>query len=144
MKRAQLQILLHGLVVVLVGLLCGVPYGRAITHGWGEESVRAWRLAHSGSVAAGLSLMIVAGVSHLFVLTPRALALLVWSGVLSAYGFTVALVVAAVGGVRGLTLAGPPANVIAFLANSVAAAASLVWVAVMLRGTIAALREAER
>jgi hypothetical protein len=142
MKRAQLQILLHGLIVLLVGLLCGIPYGRAITHDWGEEGVRAWRVAHFGLVVGGIWLMVVAGVSHLLVLTKRSIALLVYSVVTSAYGFTVALVVAAVGGVRGLELAGPALNVIAFLANAVAALASLLWVAVMLLGTIVALRQA--
>jgi len=142
MKRAQLQILLHGLIVLLVGLLCGIPYGRAITHDWGEEGVRAWRVAHFGLVVGGIWLMVVAGVCHLLVLTKRSIALLVYSVVTSAYGFTVALVVAAVGGVRGLELAGPTLNVIAFLANAVAALASLVWVAVMLLGTIVALRQA--
>jgi len=140
-KRAQLQILLHGLVVLLVGLLCGIPYGRAITHDWGEEAVRAWRFAHFGLVVAGMWLMVVAGVSHLLVLTTRRIALLVYSVVTSAYGFTVALVVAAVGGVRGLELAGPALNVIAFLANSVAAFTSLVAVGVMLLGTLVALRQ---
>jgi hypothetical protein len=143
MKRAQLQILLHGLIVLLVGLLCGIPYGRAINHDWGAEAVRGWRVAHFGLVVGGLSLMVVAGVAHLLVLTRRSVALLVYSVVTSAYGFTLALVVAAVGGVRGLNLAGPSLNVIAFLANLGAALASLVWVAVMLLGTIAALRRAD-
>jgi hypothetical protein len=142
MKRAQLQILLHGLVVLLVGLLCGVPYGRAITHDWGEEAVRAWRVAHFGLVVGGIWLMVVASVSNLLVLTTRTSALLVYSAVTSAYGFTVALVVAAIAGVRGLELAGPALNIIAFLANSVAAVASLVSVGVMLFGTLVALRQA--
>ncbi len=58
MKRAQQRILFHGLVVLLVGLLCGVPYGQAITHAWGEEAVRAWRLAHFGLVVTGIWLMV--------------------------------------------------------------------------------------
>ena len=53
----------------------------------------------------------------------------------------VALVVAAIGGVRGLELTGPALNVIVFLANSVAALASLVSVGVMLFGTLVALRQ---
>ena len=142
MKRAQLRILLHGLVVLLVGLLCGVPYGRAITHDWGEEAVRAWRVAHFGLVVGGIWLMVVAGVSNLLVLTTQSSALLVYSVLTSAYGFTVALVVAAIGGVRGLELAGPALNVIAFLANSVAALASLVSVGVMLFGALVVLRQA--
>ena len=86
--------------------------GRAITHDWGEEAVRAWRVAHFGLVVGGIWLMVVAGVSHLLVLTTRSIALLVYSVVTSGYGFCGALVVAAVGGVRGLELAGPALNVI--------------------------------
>ena len=60
MKRAQRQILLHGLIVLLVGALCGVPYGQALTKGWGEEAVRAWRLAHFSLVFGGVWLLAVA------------------------------------------------------------------------------------
>ena len=142
MKRAQLRILFHGLIVLLIGLLCGVPYGRAITHAWGEEAVRAWRFAHFGLVLAGIWLMVVAGVSQLLLLSTRGITILLYSVVVSGYGFTIALVVAALGGVRGLEPTGPIVSVVAFLANSVAALASLIWVAVMIVGTVVALREA--
>ena len=143
MRRAQLRMLFHALVVLLVGLLCGVPYGQAITRAWGEEAVRAWRFAHFGLVVAGIWLMVVAAVSHLLALNTRNIAILIHSVVISAYGFTIALVVAAVGGARGLEPTGSGLNVLAFLANSVAALASLVSVAVMIVGTVAALRGAE-
>jgi hypothetical protein len=143
MKRAQLQILLHGLIVLLVGLLCGLPYGQAITQAWGENAVRAWRFAHLGLIVVGMWLLVVAGVSRLLVLSHWNLGLLVYSIVTSAYGFTVALVVAAVGDVRGLEAEGPVLNMVAFLANSVAALASLVWVVLMIIGTTAALRETD-
>lgn len=35
------RLLFHGAVVLLVGLLAGLPFGMAIADGWGEESVRA-------------------------------------------------------------------------------------------------------
>jgi hypothetical protein len=140
-KQTQLKILLHGLVVLLVGLLCGVPYGQAITHHWGDEAVRGWRFAHFGLVVAGIWLMVVAGISHLLTLSGRSVALLFYSLAGSAYGFTVALVVAAIGGVRGLEPAGPTLNVIAFVANCVGASASLVSVCVLLLGTVVALRD---
>ena len=143
MRRAPITILFHGLVVLLVGLLCGVPYGQAITHAWGEEAVRAWRFAHFGLVVAGIWLMVAAAVSHLLVLNTRRMAILVYSVVTSAYSFAVALVIGAIGGVRGLEPTGPVLNIVAFLANSVAAVASLVWVVVTILGTVSALREAE-
>src|SRR5688572_13476408 len=96
--RAPLHILLHGLIVLTIGLLCGVPYGRAITHGWGEEAVRAWRLAHFSLVVGGMWLMTAAAVHRLLVLGPRATAVLAASVITSAYSFTVALIVGAIGG----------------------------------------------
>jgi hypothetical protein len=143
MKRAQLRILFHGLVVLLVALLCGVPYGQAIIHAWGEEAVRAWRFAHVGLVVAGMWLMVVAAISHLLVLTTRRIAILVYSVVTAAYSFTIALIVSAVGGVRGIDLGGSLLNVVACLANFVAALGSLVGVGVMLLGIVVALREAD-
>ena len=141
MKRAQRQILLHGLIVLLVGLLCGVPYGRAITDGWGEEAVRGWRLAHFSLVIGGIWLLATAAVSDLLVLGRRGIAILVCSAVTSGYAFTLALIVGASGGVRGLEATGPVLNVVAFAGNMVASVASLVWVVVSMVGAIAALRE---
>ena len=143
-KRAQLQILLHGVIVLLIGLLCGVPYGHAITHGWGEDAVRAWRFAHLGLLVGGIWLLAVAGVSHLLVLNARTVSVLAWSLVASAYGFTVALVLAAVSGVRGLEPTGPFANFVVFLANAVGAFGALVGVVLMVVGTRAALCNAAR
>ena len=140
MTRAQRQVLLHGFVVILVGLLCGVPYGRAITHGWGEEAVRGWRIAHFSLVVGGMWLMVVAATVHLLALGRRGIATLVYSVVTSGYAFTIALVVGASGGVRGLDATGPTLNVIAFVCNLIASAASLVWVAVSIFGAVRALR----
>ena len=141
MKRAQLRILFHGLIILLVGLLCGVPYGRAITGGWGDEVVRGWRVAHLSLVVGGLWLLMVAAVSSLLVLDRRGITLLVGSIVTSGYAFTVALVVAASAGVRGLNATGPILNLVAFGANTVASLASVVWIVITIVGTVRALRE---
>lgn len=142
--RTQRHILLHGLIVFLAGLLCGVPFGRAVTHGWGDEAVRAWRLAHFSLVVGGVWLMAVAASSSLLVLSHRGMALLRYSAVTAGYGFTVALVVSAIAGVRGLEPAGPLPNIVAFCANISASAASLVWVVVSIVGVVRALRQDER
>ena len=41
------------------GLIFGLPFGFALTAGWADESVRAWRVAHVGMVAVGLLLMAI-------------------------------------------------------------------------------------
>jgi hypothetical protein len=120
-----------------------MPYGRAITQGWGEEAVRGWRLAHFSLVVGGIWLMVVAASSHLLVLSPRNIALLQYSVVTSGYGFTVALVVGAAGGVRGLDASGSMLNVVAFCGNISASVASLVWVIVSIVGVVNALRHVD-
>lgn len=41
--------------MLFLGLLCGAPYGAAIVGGWGDEPVRAWKLAHMEGVQNGLA-----------------------------------------------------------------------------------------
>lgn len=53
-ERSRAQILLHGAIVLLVGLLCGIPFGVGVGNAWSEDAVRAWRVAHSGGVTVGL------------------------------------------------------------------------------------------
>lgn len=43
----SLQLLFHGAIVVLIGLLSGIPYGSAIIKKKGKSVIRAWRVAHS-------------------------------------------------------------------------------------------------
>jgi hypothetical protein len=46
------QLVFHGAVVLLVGLLCGAPYGRAVNRNAPEHIVHSWRVAH-GSIPLG-------------------------------------------------------------------------------------------
>jgi len=105
--RSQVQLLLHGAIVLFVGLLCGIPFALAAGNAWGEEAVRAWRVAHTGGAAVGLMLIVIGAVLHRLLLGDRAGAILVWSLVASAYSFTAGVLVAATAGVRGLQAGGP-------------------------------------
>jgi hypothetical protein len=53
-RRGAATLALHGLIVLFLGLLCGMPYGAAIVGAWGEEPVRAWKLAHMEGVQNGI------------------------------------------------------------------------------------------
>jgi hypothetical protein len=132
--------LLHGAIVVFMGLLFGLPFGVAVTTGWGEESVQAWRVAHAGMVTVGLLLIAIGAALRHMVLGQREAFWLVWSLVISAYAFTLAVVIRGVAGVRGFQPTGPILNWIAFLSNTVGIVGSLMGVALTIRGAHAALR----
>jgi hypothetical protein len=143
-KRLRLQVLLNGVVVLLVGFLCGVPYSQAILNEWGESAIRGWRTAHLGLVVGGIWLIATAGVLDLVRLGPTAISTLVALLIASGYGFSVALVVAAMSGERGLAPAPPLFNGIAFAANTVGAGAALASLVLMIAGIVSSLRSSGR
>ena len=55
----SLQLLFHGAIVVLIGLLSGIPYGSAITKKKDESVIRSWRVAHSGLAMGGTTILSV-------------------------------------------------------------------------------------
>lgn len=57
----------HGAVVLLVGLVCGAPYGRAINRGAAAHTVNAWRVAHASLPIGATVMLAVSGVVSAFV-----------------------------------------------------------------------------
>src|ERR1700722_17316128 len=89
------HLLLHAVVVYIVGLLAGFPYGIAIVHSDSEERIRAWRLAHSSLIVGATMMVATAAVlSHLNA-GPFARWFIAGSFVVSGYSFSVALPIAA-------------------------------------------------
>jgi hypothetical protein len=133
------QLIFHGGVILLVGLLCGTPLGSAVVRRKSEETVRAWRVAHSSLVMGGVLLLALGGViSHLH-LNTFALALLVWAFVAASYVFAVVLPLAAYSGHRGLSSTPPPMNRVLYFGNIIGAVGMLVGTIVLLWGSYAAL-----
>lgn len=139
-ERRQTQMLFHGAIVVFMGLLFGLPFGVAVTTGWGEESVQAWRVAHAGMVAVGLMLIAIGAALRHLVPGQRQTSWLVWSLVASAYAFTLAVLIRGIAGVKGFQPTGPILNWVAFVSNAVGIVGSLMGVALTIRGAYAALR----
>ena len=133
------QLILHGGIVLLVGLLCGVPFGRAIVRGKPEATVRGWRVAHSGITMGGVLLLALSSVVPQLQVSIPARALLVWAFVASSYGFAVALPLGAHYGHRGLSSSPPFVNRIVYLCNMIGVAGSLVGAFILLWGAYAAL-----
>jgi len=133
------QIILHGGIILLVGLLCGAPLGSAVVRGKSEETVRAWRVAHSSLVMGGILLLVLAGVLVHLQLSASALALLVWAFIASSYAFAVVLPLGAYYGRRGLTSKPPFMNRVIYFGNMIGAIGLLVGTVVLLWGAYGAL-----
>jgi hypothetical protein len=133
------QLVFHGAVVLLVGLLCGAPLGSAVVRGKPEETVRAWRVAHSSLVMGGILLLALAGVVARLQLSGVVLGLLVWAFVGSSYGFAVVLPLGAHYGHRGLTAAPPFLNRLVYVGNIIGATGLLAGTVVLLWGAYGAL-----
>jgi hypothetical protein len=126
------QLVFHGAVVLLVGLLCGAPYGRAVNRNAPEHIVHSWRVAHA-SIPLGAALMfgVAAVLSHL-----GGGALLKWavalSLIVSSYAFCFSLPLAAAVGHRGLSARGPISAKLVYAGNVVGAMSSLVAAAILI------------
>ncbi|MBI3002941.1 MAG: hypothetical protein HYY54_04860 [candidate division NC10 bacterium] len=131
--------LFHGAVVLFIGLACGLPFGTALARGWNDDSVRSWRVAHSGVAGIGVMLIAIGAAVQHMVLGEHAAFLLVWSLVVSAYAFTLAMVLGGIAGVRGLRPSGPALNLVVFVGNMVGVAGSLFGIALAAYGMYGAL-----
>jgi len=129
-------LLIHGSVVILFGLLSGIPFWVAILRRKDEGTIRAWRVAHATLIACGL-LMIVAGMMspHLS-LSSELRSLLVWLLVTSGYGFVFALVVGAGTGYRALTPRPLGINTLLFTGHLVGAIGAVLALCIVLYGLL--------
>jgi hypothetical protein len=122
----------NSVVVLLAGLLVGVPYGRAVHRNAPDHVIRAWRLAHDTlTFGPALGLAIAAVLSSLTVGTPIK-SWLAWTWVVSNYAFCFSLPLAAIVGQRGHTLDRPLSNQLAFAGNMVGLGASSIGAVVLL------------
>lgn len=125
-------LIFHSALVLVAGLLVGVPYGRAVHRNAPEHVLKAWRLAHDTlTVGPILGLAIAAVLSSLSVSAPIK-SWLAWTWVVSNYGFCVSLPLSGMVGQRGHTLAKPLSNQLVFIGNMVGLGASSVGTAVLL------------
>ena len=138
-ELASKYLLFHGAIVVTLGLLSGAPMGRAIVKKKGEDTVRAWRVAHSGLVMAGLMMLVIAVIIPYLKVGQLATWVLVWSYIISGYGFAVALPIGAWRGHRGLTSKPPGINRVVYGGNMIGALGSLIGTLILIYGAFKAL-----
>ena len=132
----SLQLLFHGAIVILVGLLSGIPYGSSITQKKDESVVRAWRVAHSGLAMGGTTMIATAAAINQLEINNIVLNILVWSSVISGYGFCIALPYGAWVGHRGLAIGKTVKSNVVYLGNIIGASASLVSTLALIWGCL--------
>jgi len=132
MEDSARQLLFHGVIVLLLGLLAGIPYARAIVKRQPDSLIVAWRVAHS-ALSMGAILMF-ALVSLLPLLTVDVKTKWVIAGlfIVSGYAFSFALYLGPIVGHRGLKYKGPFLAKSVYLGNSLGALTSLLGALVLL------------
>jgi hypothetical protein len=135
-------VVFHGAAVLLLGLLCGLP---AVVEELGGMPLHGvtWRGAHSALLEAGVWLLATAGVFPLLVLPSRQRQALCWSLLITAYAFTIAVLVQVMTGVRALSPSGNVINLLAYAANIVTVATGVLAALLTLLGAKAAFGSAE-
>jgi hypothetical protein len=136
---SALWLMLHGGIVLLVGNLAGIPFGRAIVQRRSEEAVRAWRVAHSGLTSGGSAMIAIAAALPHLGRSSLAPAVLIVPLVASGYGFALALTYGAWLGHRGLAPKRPWPNVLVFLGNATGALGALIGTVVFLAMVLSSL-----
>ncbi len=132
MEEPARHILFHGVVVLLVGLLTGVPYGKAILKNTNERLIEAWRIAHvSLPMGAILMLVIAVSISSLQVAMNLQWIIAILF-ILSGYAFVGSLTVGPLLGYRGISSKGPFAAKLVFSGNLLGSITSFLGTVVLL------------
>jgi hypothetical protein len=132
----RVRVVFHGAVVMLVGLLCGLP---TVTE---EEPARLWHTAHESLVMIGILLFAVSSVLPLLTLPTRESAALRWSLLATGYGLMVGLVLQAITGQHAFGPSSNPVLMFAFVANATGMLGSVLTASRTIMGARVARRAA--
>jgi hypothetical protein len=129
-------LLVHGSIVVLFGLLSGIPFWLAILRHREQGTIRAWRVAHTTLIAFGLLMVVVGVIDPHLALRTELRSLLVLALIVSGYGFVFALVIGAATGLRALTPKPWGFNTLLFLGHLLGATGSIIAMVIILYGLL--------
>ena len=133
MEPSARHLAFHAAIVLLIGLLCGAPYARAINRNAASHIIHSWRVAHASLPAGAIVMLAVSAVLSAFAVTAQVKWIIAVTLIVSSYAFCFSLPLAAIVGHRGLSSQGPVAAKLVYAGNvlgawtSVAAALVLVY-----------------
>lgn len=136
--RERSLLALHGAIVLLLGLLAGLP---AVAEELAGVQPTTWRAGHGALLLAGVWLLATAALLPGLVLRPGQRKALTWSLIATAYAFTSAVLIQAITGVRALAPHGTVSSWVAYMANLSTVATGLLATLLTLLGAWAALNE---
>jgi hypothetical protein len=136
----QRWLIVHGAIVLLVALGCGIPSVVEVA----TRTARMWQAAHSALLILGVWVIATAAIIPVLTLAEPEASGLKWSLVAAGYSFMTAVILQAVTGVRAFAPEGSILTKIAFAANLVAVLSSLLAAALTLVGASNAVRASHR
>jgi hypothetical protein len=134
----RLRLIFHGAIIVLVGLLAGLPTTVEVING----SERFWHTAHEALIMVGVFLLAASSVVPALVLERRERSFLIWSFLTMGYGFVIALVLGGAIGASAFEPGDSPARFTAFVAAILGIAGAFLATGLTLMGARAALKRA--
>ncbi len=126
MEAPVRHLVFHASLVLLIGLLYGAPYGRAITRNASAQAVNSWRVAHQSITLGAILMFALAWPLAMLAVGSQMKWLIVISLVVSAYAFCISTPLAAITGDRGLSGSGKGWARLAHWGNTVGAGSSLI------------------
>jgi hypothetical protein len=128
------QLILHGIVVLFIGVVSGYAFSKAIQNQ--PEKQVAWRVVHSGGSMAGIMLMAFGAVWEKLQLTAMPG---IWLGIgllFSTYVLLAGMILAAITGQRGLASSSKGYGKLVFLCYAAGAAFSTLSLGGIIIGVI--------
>ncbi len=130
------SLMVHGSIVLLIGLLSGLPFWLAIIGKKSGEVIRAWRVAHTTLIACGLTMLVIGLINPHLTLSIELRSILVWALILSGYSFVFALVLGAATGYRALTPKPVGFNTLLFIGHLIGACGSILALFIAIYGLL--------
>ena len=134
----RLRLIFHGAIIVLIGLLAGLPTTVEVING----SERFWHTAHEALIMVGVFLLAASSVVPALVLERRERSFLVWSFLAMGYGFAIALTIGGIVGANAFEPGDSPARFTAFIAAILGIAGAFLATGLTLMGARGALKRA--
>lgn len=125
MEPSARHLAFHGAIVLLIGLLCGGPYGRAVNRRAPAHVVHSWRVAHASLPMGAMLMFTVAALLSSFAVAASVKWGLAIALIVSSYAFCFSLPLAALVGHRGLSSEGPAVAKLVYVGNMLGAAAGM-------------------